>query len=152
MSSAPARGYLTAWLKATLEAEDLLVGTVIAPTAGGWNDDPQQEGNWYAQYIVIVPQTASEGTGSMADAGTEWNLPFSLTSYGVSALQVEGQADTARRIVNEIRRAPVELDGVGWRVMDIKTNSIGSVDINRATDPPELSQRDVVMIRLSKER
>jgi hypothetical protein len=129
---------------------DLYVEVIVAPKAGGWDDDPRQIGSTYFPYCVLVPLTSESPEGPISDTTGMWSLPYSITSYGVSAFAVEDQADTARRIVTETKRALIDLGGVSWKVMDAGTNSIGAVDINRSVEPPELSQRDVVMLRITK--
>jgi len=151
MASIPARGPLTDFMVDQLRAGELLVGKALAPDEGGWDDDPEAVGSTFYGYIVVTPSTAQEGSGSLADAGIEWALPYVLASYGIDLTSVEGQADTARKIVSEIKRVHVDLDGVGWKVIDIKVNSIGGVDVDRTAKPNELSQKDVVIVRISKE-
>jgi hypothetical protein len=148
-NSSPNRRYLTDWLKLTLSV-DLFVDVINAPKEGGWDNDPRQVGSSYFPYTVLVPLSSESPEGPISDISGMWSLPYSMTSYGVSAFAVEDQADTARRIVLETKRALLDLGGVSWKVMEASINSIGAVDINRSVEPPELSQRDVVMLRITK--
>ena len=150
MASSPARGDLTSWLRGLLSEEGLTVGIVEAPTEGGWNDDPQSPGSYFTQYIVITPMNASAPTGSLGDPGHEWNFPYSIDAVGALPSQVEGQADKARRIINEIGRTDVVLGDVGWRVIDARINSVGGVIQDTQVRPPEFIQRDTVLVRISK--
>jgi hypothetical protein len=152
VASAPARGDLSRWLKNLLTSKGLLVELLKAPAAGGWDNDPGQPSSKFKQYVTLLPLDASAPTGSMEDPAEMWAFPYILASTGVNHDQVEGQADKARRIVNEIGRVNVTLGGEVWRVYDARINSIGGVDITRAIDPNEYTQRDVVMVRISKER
>lgn len=152
MASSPNRRYLTEWLDARLNTEiiSVIVDTPAGDWDGGWSDDPKQVGSFYQPYTVLVPLTAGDSEGSLSDFGSGWSLPFALTSYAVSARSLEDQTDTARRIVSETVREQVDLGGTVWGVMDVRTNSIGGIDINRNVEPSELNQRDVVTIRINR--
>lgn len=152
MASSASRGDLTVWIQGQLTDQDLLVGIIDPPDSSGWNDDPEQPDRYFTPYLVLQPMNASAPTGSMGDPATEWNFPYTVTSVGVTPQQVEGQADKARRIINEIRRVYVSLGGENWRVFDARINAVGGVDKNRDARPPEFTQSDVVMVRVSKEQ
>jgi hypothetical protein len=152
MASSPNRRYLTDYLNDRLNSE--IISVIVDPPGGdwdgGWSDDPKQVGSFYQPYTVLVPLSSSDSDGTLADFGSMWNLPYALTSYAVSARSLEDQTDTARRIVSETVREEVDLGGVVWGVMDVRTSSIGGIDINRSVEPSELNQRDVVSIRISR--
>jgi hypothetical protein len=152
MASSPNRRYLTEWLTARLNSEIIavIVDTPNGDWDGGWSADPKQIGSYFQPYTVLVPLTSSDSDGTLADFGVMWNLPFALTSYAVSARSLEDQTDTARRIVAETVREEVDLGGVVWGVMDVRTSSIGGIEINRSVEPSEFNQRDVVSVRISR--
>lgn len=152
MASSPNRRYLTEWLNDRLNTEivSVIVDTPGGDWEGGWSDDPKQAGSFFQPYTVLLPLTSSEPSGSLADPGELWTLPYALTSYAVSARSLEDQTDIARRIVSETQREEVDLGGVIWRVIDARGDSIGGIDINRSVEPAELNQRDVVMVMISK--
>lgn len=152
MASVPDRGDLTLWLQDLLTQHGLLVGLLQAPTDGGWNDDPGQPGNYFAEYIVINPMDSSEPTGPVSDPSGDWSFPYSLTANGIQHSQVEGQADKARRIVNEVRRVSLTLGGEAWKVMSCRISTIGGISPpDREVNPVSFTQRDVVLIRITKE-
>jgi hypothetical protein len=137
-------------LKDQLVNGQLKAEVMVAPIDAGWNNDPRQEGSYFEPYTVISPQSSTDSEGPISDLGGMWNLPYALTSYAVSAAAIEDQADTARRIVHEASRSDVDLGGVWWKVFSTMTNSIGGVDINYQVEPPQLVQRDVVLLRITK--
>lgn len=151
MASSPNRRFLTEWLRDTLNATiySYIVDTPSGDWEGGWSNDPKQPGSYYQPYTVILPLTSSESQGALSDKGQLWNLPYALTSYAVTTRSLEDQTDIARRIVSETERSFVDLGGVLWRVMDVSTNSIGGIDVNRSVEPQVYNQRDVVMIQIS---
>jgi hypothetical protein len=127
------------------------VGTLKAPSAGGWTDDPSKPTSQFKQYIVLTPLDSTRLEGSVGDPQSDWQFPYAMVAVGVAHSQVEGQADKARKIVNDIGKPVVSLGDESWKIAAARVNSIGGIDTVRTTDPPEFTQRDVVMVRISKE-
>ena len=151
VNTSPNRRYLTEWLKNTLLSAELKTDIAVAPLDAGWNDNPRLNGSFFEPYTVILPLASADSEGPISDLGGMWNLPYSLSSYAISVTAVEDQADTARRIVHEANRSVVDLGGTLWVVMSAMTSSIGGVDINYQVEPPQLMQRDVVSLRITKQ-
>lgn len=146
-----ARGALTAHLLTALNAASLLVGDGKAPDAGGWDDDPNSPNSNYVPYIVILPQTAQAGQGSIGDPTSEWQVPYIITSYGVGRDQVEWQADKARIAFTSTAEDHVPMGSESWKITQTWVNSIGGIARNDNMEPSEFSQIDLVSLRISKE-
>lgn len=144
------RGDFTTYLLAELRTT-LLVGDGAAPDEGGWDDDPNDPGSSYVPYVVLNPMAVSQGTGPLGDTSSDYQLPYSVTAYGVSRNQVEFYADTARKKLASLVREVVTLDGSDWKIQQYRANSIGGVSRRDETEPSEFIQSDVVVIFLSKE-
>ena len=154
MQSNPNRRYLTEWLNDRLNTQiiSVIVDVPAGEWNGGWSDDPKQLGSYYQPYTVLTPVTAATPEGTIADPGEIWSMPYSLASYGVTARSLEDQADIARRIVSETVRSAVDLGGVSWGIMNVRTDSIGGIEVNRSVEPRVFSQRDMVLVQINKRR
>ena len=144
------RGEFTSYLLGVL-SDTLLVGDGEAPGAGGWDDDPNDPNSSYVPYVVLNPMATSEGSGSLGDSQSDYQVPYSITAYGVTRDQVEYYADTARKKLASLVRATVTLDGSDWKIQQYRANSVGGVSRRDNTEPSEFIQSDVVVIYLSKE-
>jgi hypothetical protein len=145
------RGELTTLLVDRLRAASLLVGDGVAPPTGGWDDDPNLPSSGYVPYLVINPMATSDPTGPVGDTSTDFRVPYSVTSSGISRKQVEVYADKGRKTLAQMERSTVTLGGGGWKIQQARANSIGGVVRTDNTEPSEYTQSDVVIIYLSKE-
>jgi hypothetical protein len=145
------RGDLTDHLLAALKVNGLLVGDGVAPDDGGWDDDPNAPNSSYLPYVVVMPQTAQAGTGSLGDNETDWQIPYTLASYGVTREQVEWFADESRVIFKSCEKDLVLMDGDKWQITQFLVMSIGGIARNDSMEPSEFSQIDLVSLRISKE-
>lgn len=150
MSDFP-RGALTTYLLDRIGAL-VLVGDAEAPTAGGWDDDPNADGSSYAPYVVITPGVAGEGTGSFGDSASEWRLTYNFASYGISREQVEWNAGKARAAAVSLARVVIDLETGKWKIQQSRVNSIGGIVRDDNAEPSEFSQVDVVTMWMTKER
>lgn len=144
------RGALTSYLINRLSSE-VLIGDGEAPEAGGWDDDPNAPDSSYVPYVVLAPQTAQEASGSLDDSNSEWRVPYTFSSYGITREQVEWNADRTRQAMVSLARVVVDLDTGNWKILQSRVNSIGGVARNDNTEPSEFSQVDVVTMWMSKE-
>lgn len=151
MHSVPARYDLTLWLENLLTGHGLTVGLIVAPEAGGWDDDPNIAPHRFQEYVVLTPMLTPEPQGSMGDPSFDWVLPYAVSYTGVMLAQVEGQGDKVRRILSEVRPQGVTLGGEQWKVASARVTSLGGVNIDRDPNPDELNVRDTVEVRVSKE-
>lgn len=149
--TAIARGALTDHLLLALNDAGLLVGDGKAPDEGGWDDDPNNPNSSYVPYVVLLPQTAQGGNGSLGDDTSEWLVPYIITSYGIVRNQVEWQADKARLAFTASAHDQVTMGSETWTITQTMVNSIGGVARNDNMEPSEFSQIDLVSLRISKE-
>jgi hypothetical protein len=152
MPSYLARGQLTTYLIGQLVADGLLIGDGIAPDAGGWNDDPNKPTSTYVPYLVVNPMAVADPSGPLGDSSSDFRVPYSVMSSGISRKQVEVYADRGRKILTDQERVVVTLGtGGDWKIQQVRANSIGGVSRTDNTEPSEFTQTDVVTVYLSKE-
>lgn len=151
MSSYLPRGALTDLILTRLSAEGLRVGDGVAPDDGGWDDDPNVPTSKFLPYLTLNPMAVGDPTGPVGDSSTDFRVPYSLSSAGVSRKQVEISADKGRKAVSEMARSTVTLSGSGWKIQQVRANSIGGVVRTDNTEPSEFTQTDVITVYLSKE-
>lgn len=145
------RGVVTAEVEARLTSGGVLVGLVTAPKTGGWQKEMTAEGAQFVPYVVVTPLNAQGGSGSLGDSTSEWQVPYSLSSYGVDVRQVEDLADDARRILLGLRRHNFSMrDGSSWQVTQTRPQAIGGVGYTTQVDPTAFSQTDSVTLWLSR--
>ena len=123
----------------------------MAPPTGGWNDDPNAPNSKFMPYLVVNPMAVPDPTGAIGDSSTEFRVPYSLTSVGISRKQCETYADIGRKAVSRLEKAKVTISGGDWKIQQARANSIGGVSRSDNTEPSEFTQSDVVIIWLSKE-
>jgi hypothetical protein len=146
------RGLLTDYLISQLTTAGLLVGDGEAPDAGGWDDDPNLPTSSYIPYVVLNPMAAAEPTGALGDTSTDFRVPYSVTSAGISRKQVETYADIGRKKITALSRVVIALGAEGnWKIQQARANSIGGVVRSDTVEPSEFTQSDVVIIYISKE-
>ena len=145
------RGELTDYLISELQDAGLRIGDGEAPDDGGWDDDPNLTTSSYKPYLVINPMAVPEPTGPIGDSSTDFRVPYSVTSWGISRKQVEVYADKGRKTLAELERSVIQLSGSDWKIQQARANSIGGVSRTDNTEPSEFTQSDVVIIYVSKE-
>lgn len=150
MPTSLSRGKLTKHLQTVLSPV-LTVGIGEAPTAGGWDDDPNAPDSSYVPYVVINPLTTQEAEGSFGDSNSEWRVPYSFGVWGVSLEQTEQYADAVRQKVVDLARNVVVLGDFSWKIQQARVNSIGGIDRNDNTEPSEFTQTDVVSLYITRE-
>lgn len=151
MSSTPDRGPITQWLINRLEAESFRADGMVPPSDAGWQDDMVGDGSEFEPYIVVTPQTSSAGEGSLGDSTFDWEIPYTINSYGVHLRQVEDLADDSRRFLTGLRRININMkDGSSWKVIGIRCTAIGGIGLNQSINPHAYSQSDSLIIKVSR--
>lgn len=145
------RGELTTILVTRLQTAGLLIGDGVAPNTGGWNDDPNLPTSKFLPYLVINPMAVADPTGPVGDTSSDFRVPYSMTSTGISRKQVEVYSDKGRKTLSEMERNTVTLGGSGWKIQQVRANSVGGVVRTDNTEPSEFTQSDVVTIWITKE-
>jgi hypothetical protein len=128
------RGALTDLLIATIEtATGFRCGDAEAPKRveglkdAGWTGNPGEEGSTFTPYNVLTPQTATLSSGSFSDPQDGWQLPYGLSTFGISRKMTEALAHEARKSLRSLTRTDVTLDGALFRVQQIWYPAIGGV-------------------------
>lgn len=145
------RGALTDYLLAAIRAEGITTGDGVAPDSGGWDDDPNLPTSNYVPYLVLNPMAVADPTGPLGDSSVDFRVPYSLAASGISRKQVEVYADKGREVLSGMERSVVTLAGGGWKIQQVRANSIGGVVRTDNTEPSEFTQTDVLTVYVSKE-
>lgn len=145
------RRFLTDILLARLGTAGQPVGDAVSPPGGGWIGQPNADGSNFTPYVVLTPGPASVSSGPIGDTQADWQLAYSMTSFGVSREQVEWMADTARAVAVTLARETVMLNGDGYAVQQAREQVIGPVQRVDATEPAYYGQTDSISLWISKE-
>lgn len=145
------RGELTTILVEAVRSDGILVGDGVAPDTGGWDDDPNVPTSRYLPYLMLNPMAVADPTGPLGDSSTDFRVPYSVMSSGISRKQVEFYSDKGRKVLVELERTVLSLTGGDWKIQQVRANSIGGVTRTDNTEPSEFTQTDVVTVYLSKE-
>lgn len=149
-----ARGPVTDALLAALATASVTTGDAVKPTAGGWSGQPSDAAPTFTPYCVLYPANGSPGnpTGSIADSQIEWQLAYTLTSYGVTRKQCETQADKARAAVQSLQHTTVSTGEVGtYDVQQVWVAALGNVVRVDVEDPSVFGQTDTLILWIAKE-
>ena len=93
----------------------------------------------------------SVSSGPFADTQADWQVSYTMTSFGVSRQQCEWMADKARDAAVTFEREVVMLNGDGYAVQQCRATVIGPVQRVDATEPSFYGQTDSVTLWISKE-
>jgi len=151
MTSYLPRGALTTLLVDAVRADGIMVGDGVAPDEGGWNDDPNVPTSKYIPYLMLNPMPVADPTGPLGDSAADFRVPYSVMASGISRKQTEFYADKGRKVLVELERTVVTLNGGDWKIQQVRANSIGGMVRTDNTEPSEFTQTDVVTVYLSKE-
>ena len=154
----PLRGPITDYLIAQLTAElsPLLVGDAIAPPQGGWQGGDVGAGD-FAAYVVLGTGPASQinqPAQTLRDqSGDEWNLAYTLTSYGGVRKQCDDLADMVRAAWQSIDLSRTVDLSQPWGFQSRQMTSYGSVDPQYVgTAVQWWSCRDSAVLRISAKK
>lgn len=153
MRSTIDRGVITSYLQTHLTGAEFTVGIVVAPDGAGWQGEPGTAGSVFVPYTVLTPLNSTSPSGGLADSSSEWQLPYTFSTYGVDARQVEDLADDVRRVLADLRRVNVTMrDGAtSWQIQQTTCQSMGGVGYTTQMEPPTaFSQTDSMVLWLSK--
>lgn len=145
------RRFLTDVMLSQLASTNKPVGDAISPAGGGWQGQPNADGSNFVPYVVCIPGPASVSSGPFGDTQADWQLDYTLISFGVSREQVEWMADSARVAAVTLPRTTVMLGPDGYAVQQARERIIGPVQRVDATEPAFYSQTDAVTLWISKE-
>lgn len=145
------RRLLTAALIAALETGGARIGNNRAPADSGWIGQPNKSGTNFVPYSVVAPMSSASSNGPISDFQADWELAYSVSSFGVSPEQCEWMADTSRSKADLLRGEVLELGDASYQILLVTASSVGAVQRVDAVDPPFWGQSDVLMVRIVKE-
>ena len=146
------RGNVTDAVLAAVGTVGKPVGDANTPNvAFGWDGQPNALGTNFIPYVVVFPQAASIKSGPIAVPSADWQLPYTITSYGVTREQVEWLADRARNTLSSLRGATLDGGDATYSVIKATTETIGTVSRQDISDPPFFAQTDTVSVWVSQE-
>ena len=141
-----------------LETVGKPVGFGQAPTDGGWQGAPNTDGTNFVPYITVNPNASSAPRGvyegPIGEWQADWQLSYSVSSFGVKPDQTEWMADAARMALNSLQGTSVDDDesaSNSYLVQQVRVDTLGGLLRTDATEPPYWGQSDQVTIWLSKE-
>ena len=145
------RRYMTQVMLNQMATTGQPVGDATSPIEGGWQGQPNADGSNFKPYVVLTPGPASVSDGPFGDTQADWQLGYTITSFGVSREQCEWMADTARVAALTLARTTVMLNGDSYAVQQVREQVLGPVQRVDATEPAYFGQTDTLQIWISKE-
>lgn len=148
-----ARGPITTHLLAALRDGTVFpVGDAAPPTEPhGWQGEPNAAGTNFIPWLSFTSGTASVSGGTLGASASEWRAIYYLTTAGVTRSQTDGVADLARGLVVATERSNIAAGGLSWRILQVRTTSIGGVVRVSSANPAYFVQTDTLEVWLSKE-
>jgi len=148
-----ARRNLTAMLVSALAADtNFAVGDSHVPEAGtyGWSGTPGAIGSEYRPYSIITPMAASRPSGPLADSHADWQIPYSLSSFGTTREQAEWIADLARTALIDQRGLTFDGGDGTYTIQQVRVESIGGMQRSDQLEPPTFGQTDTIAVWITK--
>ncbi len=146
------RRELSLLIKNTLNdanVKNITVGYGKAPRGAGWDGQPNKNEATFKPYAVINPLTSSGKTNaqfSSTETGNDWQLPYSVSAFGVIPDQAELVADEMRTVIETLEEETIALGDETYEIRKVTIESIGALQRVDATDPEYYGQVDVVTI------
>jgi hypothetical protein len=131
-----------------LETGGAKIGNNRAPQDSGWIGQPNKTGTNFVPYSVVAAMSASSSSGPITNLQADWELLYSVSSFGVSPEQCEWMADASRIKADLLRRETLSLGDARYRVALVTVSSIGAVQRIDAVDPPYWGESDVIVVRI----
>lgn len=134
------RGEVTDAVLAAVATCGFPVGDAEAPPAGGWQGEMNQSD--FIPYTVVTPMSSQAANGPITDPNADFDLPYALTSYGVSRRQCELMADSARAAVLSLSQTMVNDRSIEF----VSIESVGQVTRIDSVEPAYYAQSDTVTL------
>lgn len=149
MNRQPLTEAIVAHLEGNLE-HPISLGRI--PKTGGWNGGaPMDDGSNFAPFVIVIPQTASASSGPVTDSQADWQMPYSLQSFGASPGQAEIMADHVRTTLTLMKKTSVDLDP-SFKIQQVVTSVIGGLQRVDTAEYPFWGEADILTLWLAKER
>jgi hypothetical protein len=143
------RRSLSAAVVAAVATTGSPVGLAHAPQGGGWQGQPNLDATDFVAYSVVTPQTATNAMGPLSDPQADRQIPYAVSSFGVSPEQTEWMADKSRSAVAAMKKTTVVLGDGSYKIQQVRTDVIGGLTRVDSTEPPYWGQVDVVTLWLT---
>lgn len=116
----------------------------------GWSGQPGDPGSTFSPYSIITPMTSSRASGPLSDTHSDWQLNYSVSSFGTSREQCEWISDKARSAFISLKNT--NFDGIDsqYRIQQIRTETLGGVIRSDSVEPPLFGQTDVFSVWVAK--
>ena len=153
------RSAVSTWFRDYLRNSGIVVELVtIEDTESmgliGWDKQYAPDGAEYTPYAILVPQTASKAQPIPIRGFEPWNVPYTLTGFGVNITQVEDLMDTFRELEANFvasARPHIATKTGEHTITKVECTSIGGVGWNNSVQPPMYSQSDSDNLTATKE-
>lgn len=154
------RAMLTSWvisdvLGGSLDPSKVLVGTGIAPPAGGWTGAQPGEGD-FMPYVVVMTSVAAPAGRQLMGPGEaqDWTVRYSVRSVGGAHDQAEWTADQARSAWDTQPETKLPLTDTTpparWKAYQFTLAQMGAVARNDDVNPPYWEVEDIMVLSLSR--
>jgi hypothetical protein len=150
VSAELARGPLTDAVIALLAELGKPVGDGVLPADAGWQGQLNAPGSTFVPYLVVATLTAARSSGSLGAPQSEWQVPYSVQSYGATRAQAEWMADQARTALAGMRGQVYQLGARNFKVLQAWTTQIAGVNRVDTVQPPVWGQPDQVTLWLTE--
>lgn len=130
------------------------VGLSKAPADGGWDGQPSEDESSYQPYGVLIP--GSSGPRSSEEfshnmGGSDWKLPYTVSSFGILPNQTEFAADDFREVFAGMMDQLIIAGDETYLVQQVRIESIGGLQRVDSVDPQIYAQTDSFTIWLGEE-
>ncbi len=147
------RKNLTNLLITTLaDATNWAVGDAHTPEPGtyGWSGTPGGINSTFIPYNILTPMSAGRADGPLSDTHADWQIPYTISSFGTSREQCEWLADLARSAFIVLKRET--FDGVDgdYTIQQVRVESIGGIQRSDSVEPPTFGQSDMIAVWITK--
>jgi hypothetical protein len=140
---------LSAAIVAAAETTGLPIGLAHAADSGGWQGQPNLPTSSFQAYGVVTPNTAPQAMGPLSDPQADRQLPYSISSFGLTPEQTEWTADKIRAAIEQMKKTTVVLGDGPYKVQQVRTDVIGGLQRVDQTEPPYWGQVDVLTLWLT---
>lgn len=127
------------------------VGLAMMPPNAGWDGQPSKDATRFRPYSVVNAGASGGYTGPISGNLQDWQLPYMVSTFGISPEQTEFIADEIRFQFVTMKNLHLTLGVSNYKVQQVKIESIGSIQRVDATDPAYFGQTDSYTVWLSKE-
>jgi len=131
------------------------IGDATAPVEGGWDGEPNTTGTNFVPYSVLTPGSGSNPSGPLSNTSADWQLYYTLASFGVSRKQCEWMADRSRDTLGILKNTIHTLGNENnsksdHTIQKISFTNIGNISRIDSTNPAYWGQVDMFTVWVTK--